>query len=88
MPGPAMPGIDEAGVTAVGVGEGTSEPVFVRRNDDQMDMVRHQAIGPDRRPRAPRRFGQQVTVEREIAILEKELLAAVAALGDVIRNAG
>jgi hypothetical protein len=53
-----------------------------------MDVIGHQAIGPDARPGAARRRGEQVAIEREIIVLEEGLGSAVAALGDVVGHAG
>jgi hypothetical protein len=53
-----------------------------------MDVVGHQAIGPDLAARATRRLGEEVAVERVVAVLEKGLLPAIAALGHVIGDAG
>ena len=88
MAGPAMARIDEAGVAAVRVGEGAAEPVLVRWHDDEVDVVWHQAIGPDLRTRALSRLAEQVEVELVVAVLEEGLLPAIAALGDVVGIAG
>ena len=53
-----------------------------------MDVIGHQAVGPDLRTRPASRVREQVAVERVVTVLEKRLLAAVAALGHVIRIAG
>ena len=47
MARPAVAGIDEAGVAAMGIREGAPQPVLVGRHDDQVDVVGHEAIGPD-----------------------------------------
>ena len=86
MAGPAMTRIDEAGVAAVRVGEGPPQAVLVRRHDDDVDMVGHQAIAPDLRARPVRRLGEQIAIERVVAVLEEGLRAPVAALGHVIGN--
>ena len=53
-----------------------------------MHVIGHQAVGPDVRPGAPRRLREQIAVELIIAVFEEGLLAAVAALGHVVRQAG
>ena len=53
-----------------------------------MNVVEHRIIRPDRHLRAPRRIGEHGEVEFEIAILEERPLAPVAALGDMMRQAG
>ena len=51
-------------------------------------MVGHQAPGPNRDPRIGAAFGHQLDIEPIVVIVEKDGLAAVAALGDVMRNTG
>ena len=52
-----------------------------------MHVVGHKAIGPHLRARPLRRLGQQIEVERIVSILEERLLAAIAALRYVVRDA-
>ena len=47
MTGPAVPRIDETGIAAMEIGEGATQPLFVLGRQDDMDVVGHQAIGPD-----------------------------------------
>src|SRR5204863_1007934 len=47
----------------------------------------HQAPGPDSHVRVPAMLAQQIAVERVILVTEEGLLAAVAALRDVMRKA-
>jgi hypothetical protein len=53
-----------------------------------VDVVGHQAIGPDLNPCPARGIGQQIEVQFVVAILEEGLLAAVAALRHMMRDAG
>jgi len=53
-----------------------------------VDMVGHQAIAPDLDMRPPAGFGRQVQIELIIPTLEEHLLAAVAALGHMVGDAG
>lgn len=53
-----------------------------------LDVVWHQAIGPDRYARSPRSLGEEIEVEFVVAILEEGALAAIAALGHVVRDTG
>ena len=82
------PRVDVAGVMAADMAEGSAKPVLVARIGDDVDVVGQQAIGPDRHLRSRRRFRQQVEVQRIFAILEKSVLAVVAASDDMMRNAG
>jgi hypothetical protein len=52
-----------------------------------MDVVRHQAIGPDLHRRLAAALGQEVAIELVVRRLEEHRLAAVAALGHVMREA-
>jgi hypothetical protein len=49
-------------------------------------MVRHQAIRPEAEPGGGAGVSQEVLVEEIVAVFEEYLLAAVAALCDVIGN--
>jgi hypothetical protein len=51
-------------------------------------MVRHQAIGPDPGPGGSRGARQQLAIDLEVVILEEGRPAPIAALGDVVRQAG
>ena len=88
MTGQAVARIDEAGVAPMRVGEGPAQPVGVGRHHDQVNMIGHQAIGDDLAIGASRRIAQQVAIKLIVAILEKGPLAPIAALGNVIGNAG
>jgi len=88
MSGPPFARIDESGVAPVGVGDRAPEAMLVGRDDDQMDVVGHQAIGPDFAAGTARSVGQEVAIQRIIGVFEERLLTAVAALGHVIGRAG
>lgn len=87
MAGPTVPGVDKAGIAPVRIGKGPAQPVFVGWHDDDVDMVRHQAITPDFRPGPLCGLRQKVAVKRVVGILEKRLLPTIAPLGDMIRKA-
>jgi hypothetical protein len=80
--------VDKAGIAPVKIAEGPPQPVRIARHQDDVNMVGHQAIGPDLGLRAPRCIGQQIEIDRIIAVLEKGPLAPIAALGHMMRNAG
>ncbi len=88
MAGHAHPGIDVAGIVAVHVAEGAAETFLIARHGDDVNVVGHQAVGPDLDPCPSCRIRQQVEVQFVVAILEEGLLAAVAALRHVVRDAG
>ena len=88
MPRLARPCIDEARVEPVRPGQRQREPGAVVGRQDQVRVVGHQAIGPagDAGPTA--RLGEPVLIETKILQLEEYPLASIAALGDVMRQAG
>src|SRR5437016_13029118 len=47
MPAPAPPPVDEVGITAVGFAEGSREAGLVAGHEDQMDVIWHEAVGPN-----------------------------------------
>ena len=51
-------------------------------------MVGHQAIGPHRNARLAAARGEEIAVERIIAVLEEHLLTPIAALRDMMRQTG
>jgi len=87
MPRHPQPGVDVPGIVAMDMAKSPPEPILVARHGDDVNMVGHQTIAPDRHLRPRRCFGQQIEIERIIAVLEEGLLAPVAALGDVMRQA-
>ena len=83
-----MARVDETGVAPVQLGKGPAQPIRIGRRQDDMDMVGHQAIGPDLRIRLAGRFAEQVTIQRVVRILEEGLAAPIAALRHVVRDTG
>src|SRR5271170_6540136 len=86
MPGYAQPRVDEGGIPPVRLAEGAREALRRRRRQDEMDMVRHQHVGPDRHGGLISSFTQQVAIEPIIVIAEEHALAPIAALRDVMRQ--
>jgi len=87
MTGHAQPSVDLSGVVTVGVAECAAQAVVVGRDGDDVHVVGHQAIGPDRDIGAMRRFGKEIEIERIVAIFEEGLFAPIATLGDVVWDA-
>jgi hypothetical protein len=69
-------------------GERAAQPVGVRRHQDQMDVVGHQAPRPDCDIGGAAVLGQEVTVERVVGVGKENAGAAVATLGDMMRVTG
>jgi hypothetical protein len=53
-----------------------------------MHVIGHQAVGPHFNARPASGIGEQIKVQRIIAVLKESLLAPIAALGDVVGQAG
>ena len=87
MAGHAHACIDIARIVTMDVAEGPAQSILVARDRDDVDVIGHQAIGPDRHLRSRGCFGEQVEIERIVPIFEEHPLAPVAPLGDVVRNA-
>ena len=65
-----------------------AQTVRIGRHQDEMNMVWHQAPGPDLDAGRGAVGGQQVAIKRIIAVAEEGPRAAIAALGDVVRITG
>jgi hypothetical protein len=87
-PGLARPRVDEAGVKPVRARQRQREPGGVGGREDEMDMVRHETISPDRDVEFPARLRQPISVQFVIAVVEKNPFAPVAALRDVMGRTG
>ena len=88
MARPPEASVDRPGVAPVRFGKGRPQPVRVRRRHDQVDVIGHQTIGPDRCVGAPRRGGDQPPVETIVVGLEKHRLAPITPLGDMVGKPG
>jgi hypothetical protein len=58
------------------------------RNQHQVYVIRHEAVGEDRHPMLNRVLAQQGQVGLMIGVGEENLRAVIPALGDVMRQAG
>lgn len=88
MAGHPQPGVDIAGVVTVDVAKGPAEAIFVRRYCNDVDVIGHQAIRPDRHLRTGCRFGEEIEVQFVVTVLEEGPLASISALGHVVRDTG
>ena len=84
----AHPRIDVTCIVAMHMAKCPAQTIVITRHSNDVDVVRHKAIGPDLDPGALCALGQKIKVKCVIAILEKCLLAAVPTLRDMVRNAG
>ena len=88
MAGLSCPCIYIAGIAPVEVAKGAAQPIFVGRHDDRMDMIGHQAIGPDGAQRALCCLREKIEIKGIVGIFEEGLPTTVTTLGNVMRNAG
>jgi hypothetical protein len=79
--------VQPAGIVALGVAHGERERVGARRDGNQVDVVRHQAVTEDAQLAISGVSGQQGQVGLAVFVVKEEIAAEVAALGDVVRAA-
>jgi hypothetical protein len=84
---PAPACADEGGIPPVRLADRPGEAGLVRGGQDEMNMVRHQAIGPTGDAVALQAPPHQIQIDRLIAGFEEYALPPIAALGDVMRRA-
>src|ERR1700722_1704143 len=82
------PRLDDAGIAAMHPRERTAQPVGIRRHQDEVHMVRHQAPGPHLYLGRAAIFGEQVAIQCIVGIAEEGACATIAALGDMVRVTG
>jgi hypothetical protein len=88
MPGNAQARVDDAAITAVRFADGARQPVWPIGNEDQMDVVGHQALAPHRHAMFSAFHGQEIAIKLVIGVAEENRLAAIAALRDMMRQSG
>ena len=77
-----------ASVVGVDPLEHAGQRAFVVRDGDEVDVIRHQAVGKDRDSVVDREFTQEVEVEQAVLVAVKDLLSIVSALRDMMRESG
>lgn len=86
MARPIVTPVDKVRLLPVRLGEHVAQAVLVAWHDNEMDVIGHQAIGPDCGLRSLRACLDKRKIPRLITVLKKHRLAAVAALRDVMGN--
>jgi len=71
MAGALAPRMDDAGITAVHGGKRPEKAIGIRRHQDEVDVVGHQAPGPHVDIGGAAMLGEEVAVERIVGV-EKE----------------
>jgi len=79
--------IEALRVTLMGVAERLCECVRPLGNDDQMDVICHQAVAQNAEPIAVAVLAEQGEIALSIVVEQEDVLAVVAPLGDVVRDA-
>ncbi len=87
MSGHPKPGVDDQRIPPVCFAERPSQSPFRVRNQDEMDVVGHEAIGPASNAVPAALAGQEIAIELVVVVAEEYLLAPIAALGHVMRKA-
>ena len=88
MPGLARPRVEIAGVEPVRARQGERQARRIGGREDEVDVIGHQAIGPDGDAEPQAGFGEPVPVERVIVRPEEQRLVAIGALRDMMGSAG
>jgi hypothetical protein len=88
MPPPAAPRIDPIRPPAVRRAERAGQTVRRAQRQNEVDVVRHQAIGPNLNLRPAHLFGQDVAIDVLVSVLEKDRLAPISPRGHVVRATG
>lgn len=88
MPLPSLAKIDCASVVSVGFPDGCTQAIFGIWHRDEMDMIWHQAIGPDIDSVASSRCRHKINIVRVVFFTKKSALPAVASLRYMVGQAG
>ena len=88
MATPVFTEVDQATVAPVRLTDTTAQTVLAFRNRNKVDMVWHQAVRPDGYTALPAPISQQGEIGQVVLIAEESLHSPVAALGNMVRDAG
>ncbi len=87
VPSPALPEVDPPRVPAMCLADGATQALGGLRDNDQVNMVGHQAICPDRDLLCAAESRDELEVVLVIFLTEERLLSAVSPLGDMVGDA-
>ena len=86
MPGRGVPGVEIGSVAAVCMLEGEEKRIGPCGNDDQVDVVGHEAIAGQREAMDGAVLAEKVQVDEAVGIGFEDDAAPIASLGDVVRS--
>jgi hypothetical protein len=88
MPRHPHPCVDIAGIVPVDMAKRARQPILIARHGNDVNVVGHKAIGPDRDAMAGAGISLQIEIEHIIPILEEGPLAPVSPLRHMMRDIG
>jgi len=84
MPPPSFSEIDVPGISTVSLAYREAKSFLLRRDGNEMHMIRHETVGPDFHITISTPLGHQAQIDPVVFIAEKSLLTAISALNDVV----
>jgi hypothetical protein len=86
MATPSLAKIDSPRVAPMGFANCPTKSVLGSRDGQQMNVVRRETLGPNPDPFFAAPVGHQIEINGIVVRVEKRLLPAVTALGNVVRH--
>ena len=86
-PSPALPEVDPLRVPTMCLADGATQALGGLRDNDQVNMIGHQAICPDRDLLCAAELRHALEVVRVVFLTEECLLSGVPSLGDMVGHA-
>jgi hypothetical protein len=87
VPSPALPEVDPPRVPATCLADGATQALGGLRDNDQVNMIGHQAICPDRDLLCAAELRHELEVVLVVFLTEECLLSGVSPLGDMVGHA-
>ena len=86
VPTPAFAKVNHTGISAMCLADSASQPIGRLRDRDQVDVIGHEAIGPDLDLVSTAPLPHQLQVAAVVLVTEERLLSTVSPLRDVVRE--
>ncbi len=84
---PTVRTVQDACVVPVNLTDGAREGIVSVRANDQVDMVPHQAVGPELEPVPLSDAGKEAKIVLAVDGRDEDVAAAVSAMGHMVRQA-